>query len=78
MDSIETLLSAFIVFNLAIVSFAVYLVKKWRLRQTDHATIKKKQLLEQGKIILAQENLLRAKQELLKEKEKLLEAYRKN
>jgi len=80
MDSTEALLSAFIVFNLALVVIGIYLIKKKRVGQADqadHADLRHKQILEQGKIITAQEKLLKAKQELLNEKERLLESYRK-
>lgn len=77
MDSIKIILSSVITFNLILVFFAIYLVKKGRLKQSEMAKIKRQQLLEQGKIIAAQENLLKAKKELLVEKEKLLEAYRR-
>jgi hypothetical protein len=79
MDSLKILfiLLAGVIFNLSLVLFVVFWIRKAKARQKAETLIKRKQLLEQGKIITAQEKLLNSKQELLKEKEMLLDTYRK-
>jgi hypothetical protein len=79
MDSLKILFILFagVTFNLSLVLFVVFWVRSAKAKQKEEAMIKRKQLLEQGKIITAQEKLLKSKQELLKEKELLLDIYRK-
>lgn len=77
MVSFQTILYTGIAFNLALVSFIIFLVKRTRTRQQVAARARRQQLIEQGKIISAQENLLKSKQELLKEKDDLLDVYRR-
>jgi hypothetical protein len=78
MDSLKIILYSGVVFNAALVLLIIILVRKARAKHISQSHIKRKQMLEQGKIISAQENLLKTKQELLKEKEELLDEYRKN
>lgn len=77
MDSFATILYAAVIFNLLIVLLAVGLVIRSRSGQKTRAILKRKQLVEQGKIIIAQESLIKSKQELLNEKDELLKEYRK-
>jgi hypothetical protein len=77
MDSIKIILFSGVVFNAALVIFIIFLVRRARVKHISQSHLKRKQMLEQGKIISAQENLLKSKQELLKEKEELLNQYRK-
>jgi hypothetical protein len=77
MDSLKIILFSGVIFNLALVLFIVFQVKRARARNRDQALARRQQMVEQGKIITAQENLLKSKHELLKEKDELLKEYRK-
>jgi hypothetical protein len=77
MDIVKISLLGGVVFNVTLVVFIIFQVKRSSGKQREHSLVRKQQMLEQGKIIIAQEKQMKSKQELLKEKEELLKLYRK-
>jgi hypothetical protein len=77
MDIVKISLLGGVVFNVTLVVFIIFHVRRASAKQRDLAITRRQQMLEQGKIITAQEKQMKSKQELLKEKEELLKLYRK-